>query len=303
MIINNFTPIRRNINSPSINRGNLKRNEIDTVTFRGGTTSETQALQRAKSVLIEIFEATAAAAKLKNPRRHIFDLEFAQRVREGKLPAEDVYRNLLHSYYERMRFACYPEDARFDPEIYKATSQETPLMETHNSNQWDYRYPRNRRKFGWSTSDKNTDRISVNAVTDRTFIGRLDTLFGQGYIKGYYKTPDFPYAWLFRHDPVTIYLHEPATPRVLGDIAELARPFIRSTKDVLPGYKFAPGLALERSPQTEELEQLLMRAKCIDPEIEKMLRNRFTTDEQRLATSSGYYAAAKKLLDAIYTNK
>ena len=46
-----------------------------------------------------------------------------------------------------------------------------------------------------------------------------------------------------------------------------------------------------------------MRAKCIDPEIETMLRNRFTNDKQRLATSSGYYAAAKKLLDAIYTNK
>lgn len=252
--------------------------------------------EMARKKLIQLYDNIAQeAAKKGNSKRNGIYSSFGERVKNGDFTPEDIYNKLFNELYGNIRKADYPIDARFNPKIEEITGQSTSLMQVKAENGWHYRLPANRRQFGWSTKGKSEHRISINATTNEELIKKLDDLFGNGQIKGYYKTPDQSASWLDRHDPITIYLHEPPSEKILKQIEETAKPYIRSEEDVLVGNKFAAGLALEQSPQIEEITNLLEEAKKIDTNLEQALRKNFTNNGS-LKASAGQITAAKRLL-------
>lgn len=254
--------------------------------------------QKARDEFIKRSEEGAEWYKQHNETRlYNIRMGYIQDVKSGKISDNDIYYQLYKDFYETLRTAQYPKDARFDWQIDELTGKSTSLIKASEENGWHYRTPEIRHQQGWSTSDKSIDRISVNAVTDRNLIETLDKLFGEGHIKGYYKTPDDAYRWLERHDPITIYLHEKATPEILSKIEQATKPYIRSTEDVLIGEKFAPGLALEKSPQLEDIDNLLKRAKSIDPLIEQQLKISLQGLKTNINASAGQITAGHKFLD------
>ena len=164
------------------------------------------------------------------------------------------------------------------------------MIKVRDENGWFYRMPRRR------TTTQTVDRISINALAEPNLIKALDDLLGNGEVRGYYKTPNTPSDWASRHDPITIYLDEKATPEILEKVRSVCKKYIRSTDDVLIGDKFAPGFALQKSPSTIDIENLLKKANIIDPVLEKTLRKYFTNDG-KLKASAGELSAAEKLLE------
>lgn len=251
---------------------------------------------KARNKLAKIYEQIAKEASSSgNAKRGNIYSDFAKRVRNGEFTEEDVYSKLYNEIYNGLRKADYPITPKYNHKIANLTEMETHLIQVKNEGGWHYRLPKNRNSLGWSTSDKCIDRISVNAETDEKLITTLDNLFTSGKIKGYYKTPDQAASWLERHDPITIYLHEQATPTILNEVKQATSPYIRSDKNVLSGITFAPGLALEKSPQQAEILSLLNEAKLFNPQLEKSLRQNFTRKGE-LKASAGQMTSAKNLL-------
>jgi len=252
--------------------------------------------QKAISKLVEFYEGIANAAKANgNTKRHQIYSDFAQKAQKGEFSGKDLYDKLFKEYYNKLRRADYPADSKFNSKISEFTEKSTSKIQVRDENNWHYRIPINRKQLGWSTADKCMDRISVNAVTDEKLITSLDDLFASGKVKGYYKTPNDSAAWLERHDPITIYLHESASPKILAEVEKITKPYIRSTDDVLTGNKFAPGLALEKSPQPQEIKDLIDKAAKIDADLAKALENEFSS-KGNLKASAGQMTAAERLL-------
>lgn len=253
--------------------------------------------QKATSELAKIYEEIANTAKSKgNTKRHQIYSDFAQKSQKGEFSGQDLYDKLFNEYYNKLRTADYPIDSKFNNKISDFTEKSTAKIEVRDENNWHYRMPKNRHQQGWSTGDKSVDRISVNAVTDEKLIASLDDLFASGKVKGYYKTPNDSAAWLERHDPITIYLHEAASPQILAEVEKVTKPYIRSTEDVLAGNKFAPGLALEKSPQLQEIKDLIDKAAKIDPDLAKALETNLSKNGKPSA-SAGQMNSAEKLVN------
>ena len=256
------------------------------------------ALDKATNEVIKGWEKVAEEAKGKTNRYNNCQTQI-QRLIKGERTPESVYTSLFNDYYYGIRLAKYPKTSKYNEAISDITQKETRLMQVADEqNGWHFRLPRNRHADGWSTKGKSVDRISVNAETDQKLIYELDQLFGSGEIKGMYKTPDQSFLWLTRHDPITIYLYEKATPEVLAKIERVTKPFIRSNKDVLVGHKFAPGLALEKSPQPQDIQQLIDEANKIDPALGTVFKNLMQRNNFPKA-SSGQVTAAKKVLNLL----
>lgn len=253
--------------------------------------------QKASSKLAEFYDGVASTAKAKgNIKREQIYSDFAQRAQNGEFKGQVLYGNLFDEYYNSLRKADYPIDSKFNNKISELTEKSTPKIEVRDENNWHYRLPKNRNQQGWSTADKCVDRVSVNALTDEKLVLALDDLFSSGKVKGYYKTPNDAASWLERHDPITIYLHEIASPQVLADIEKITKPYIRSTEDVLAGNKFAPGLALEKSPQIQEIQDVIDKAAKIDPDFADSLRLKLSKNG-KLSASSGQMHSAQELLN------
>ena len=258
---------------------------------------------KARDRLAQIYEKIAReASSLGNTKRGNIYSDFAQRVKDGQFTEENIYSKLFDEIYNGLRKADYAPTSRFNPNIADLTGKETSLIQVKDEGGWHYRLPKNRTNIGWSTSDKCIDRISVNAETDEKLITSLDDLFTSGKIKGYYKTPDQSASWLDRHDPITIYLHEGATPSVLKEIERITAPHIRSRENVLVGKTFAPGLALEKSPQISEISSLLDEARLLNPQLEKVLKQNFTSNGE-LKASAGQMTSVQALLKYLEIRK
>ena len=108
-----------------------------------------------------------------------------------------------------------------------------------------------------------------------------------------------------RHDPITIYLQEPINQSIVDDIVRISKPHIRSTENVLIGKTVSPGVALDKSPSTQELMNLVQEARQYDEvlanQLETSTKFGFARNAQRgdytLHTSAGQVAAVRALLD------
>lgn len=281
----------KNINKPNPNvtsEANVTSQATQTITETVLTPQ-----QKAKQTLAKLYEKVINKAKLDGNQKRVDIFEQAKISLEN-MDKETVYGNLLEALYKDLRLADYPLSHIKTQNIEQITGKGNSLMRVNDQNGWHYRMPNIRQ------GNRTIDRVSVNAVADENLIKALDDLFGTGKVKGYYKTPDMGVNWLERHDPITIYLDEKATPETLKNIKTTCEKFIRSTNDVLSGDKFAPGFALQKSPDAQDIETLLSKAKNIDPALEKVLRTNFTRIETgELKTSAGYMDAAKKIIESI----
>ena len=264
----------------------------------GGKTEQTikaatNPQDNAKKVLGELYEKVITKAqKDGNTRRAGIFKQCKDNI--NSLDTQTMYGNLLDALYKDLRLGEYPTSALVTKNIEEITAKGTASIKVKNQNGWHYRMPIARK------SGKSVDRISVNALADEKLIKSLDDLFASGKVKGYYKTPETNLNWLERHDPITIYLDEKATPETLDAVKTACEKYIRSTEDVLSGKKFASGMALQKSPDEKDIKAVLEQAKNIDPILEDVLRKQFTdTASGKLITSAGYMDSANKLINLI----
>lgn len=249
--------------------------------------------QKAKNVLSDFYKKVMIKAKNEGNIKRANCFEQC-RNNIGNLDTAQTYQNLLEAIYKDLRIAEYPMHNLKNVNIDKITGVGNSIIRVKNQNGWHYRIPVARQK------NNTIDRISVNAIADENLIKSLDNLFGTGKVKGYYKTPDLSSNWLERHDPVTIYLDEKATPEILDKVKKACEKYIRSNDDVLIGTKFAPGFALQKSPTPSDIEALLKRMKIVDTELENVIRAEFTNRQTgNLVTSAGYMEAANKMLSLL----
>lgn len=206
------------------------------------------------------------------------------------LSDKDLYYRYMEFVYKELRTTDYGMKFLRTQNIADFTGKANSLVRVKHQNGWHYRMPVNR------TSKDVVDRVSVNAIADKDLIADLDKLLGSGTVKGYYKTPDLSADWLSRHDPITIYLDEKATPEILQKIQQTCSKYIRSSEPVLPGQRFAPGLALQKSPTQNDIEILLGKLKNIDPQLEEAGRSYLTNISGKLNASAGQMYALEKVL-------
>jgi len=248
----------------------------------------------ARKALASLYDEIIVNAKKEGNTRRVGIYEQAKN-NISQMEKETVYKQFLDYCYRKIRYSDYSMST-VDFNINDVTSIETDKIRVKNEGGWFYRLPKN----GYG---EITHRISINAKGDPNLIKALDDLFGNGEVKGYYKTPDTADNWTMRHDPITIYLEEKPTPEILEKVRVACEKYVRSTDDVLTGNKFAPGFAWEISPNKSIIEEMLNRAKTIDADLENVLRIYFTkTDTKgnpRLTASAAEYSAAKILLESM----
>ena len=256
-------------------------------------TKELTPQKNAKKALEQLYDKVIAKAKNDGNTKRVSIFEQAKN-NINTLDEKTTYGNLLEALYKELRLGEYPTSDLITKNIEDITSKGSKLIRVKNQNGWHYRMPIGRK------SVKTVDRISVNALADENLIKALDDLLASGKIKGYYKTPETSLNWLERHDPITIYLDEKADAKTLEAVKSACEKYIRSKKDVLSGNKFAPGMALQKSPNEQDILAILSEAKNIDATLELVLRTQFTDSASgKLITSAGYIDSAKKLIDLI----
>lgn len=249
-----------------------------------GLSQNIKAISKAKGRTIELCEDIAKQEGNDNWLKTADD--FKLNLKSDK----SIYQYLFSLEYGNIRYANYSDKFRFDRTIDVLTGKDSAFARVKESNGWHYRYP-----LHLNGKLSTVDRISVNAAADKKLIKDLDEFMQNEKINGYYKTPEFSTQWLMRHDPVTIYLGEKATPELLSKIEKLTKPYIRSTEDVLVGQKFAPGLALEKSPKPQDIQNLINQADKIDPLLSKVFTNEMTRNG-KLKASAGEVTAANRIL-------
>lgn len=249
--------------------------------------------ESAKDALTKLYDKVIEKAKKDGNTKRVDIFEKCKND-IGTLDEKTLYGNLLEALYKDLRLGEYPARDLITKNIENITSKETNLIKVKNQNGWHYRIPVGRK------SAKTLERVSINAKADENLIKELDDLFASGRVKGYYKTPDTSLNWLERHDPITIYLDEKATQKTLDEVKAVCEKYVRSKEDVLVGNKFASGMALQKSPDEQDIQAILEQAKNIDDVLEQVLRVQFTDNKSgKLITSAGYMDSAKKLLDLI----
>lgn len=215
---------------------------------------------------------------------------------------EEIYQNAVALKYQNIRSAKYPINARYNQNIDRITGTTTNNIIVNNQNCWNYRIS----KAG-TFKDKTIDRISLNVYPEEQLITSLDKYFATGKIKGYYKTPDRLQDWGLRHDPITIYLQEPINQNIIDDIVKISKPHIRSTENVLIGKTVSPGVAIDKSPSTQDLVNLIQEARQYDEilahQLETSKKYGFARNpmygDYTLQSSAGQVAAVRALLDAM----
>lgn len=215
---------------------------------------------------------------------------------------EEIYQNAVALKYQNIRSAKYSTNARYNQNIDSITGTTTNNITVNNQNCWNYRIS----KTG-TFKDKTIDRISLNVYPEEQLITSLDKYFATGKIKGYYKTPDRLQDWGLRHDPITIYLQEPITQNIIDDIVKISKPHIRSTENVLIGKTVSPGVAIDKSPSTQDLVNLIQEARQYDEilahQLETSKKYGFARNpmygDYTLQSSAGQVVAVRALLDAM----
>ena len=247
--------------------------------------------QKAQEALSNLYDKVINKAQKEGNTKRVAIFEQCKN-NISSLDAQTTYANLLDALYKDLRLGEYPTSSLVTKNIEDITSKGNKFIKVKNQNGWHYRMPIGRK------SAKSVDRISVNALADEKLIQNLDDLFASGKVKGYYKTPETSLNWLERHDPITIYLDEKADTKTLEAVKTACEKYIRSSEDVLSGKKFASGMALQKSPDEQDIKAILQEAKNVDSTLEYVLRTQFTDNASgKLITSAGYMDSAKKMID------
>lgn len=187
--------------------------------------------------------------------------KFLKLVEEGKVPMTP--KHVIDAIYHDLRSCSYPFSARNAANIDVMTSQAARGMEVRAENGWHYRLPTNRRAMGWSSGGETVGRVSLNVYAEPELVEKLDEFCVLH--KAYYKTPNQIAVWEERHDPITIYFHEPISADIQAKLRRIVTPHVRGNN--LHGHKIADGICMEASPSIQDINTLIARAEQLNPEL------------------------------------
>jgi hypothetical protein len=202
-----------------------------------------------------------------------------------------------------------PSDSKFDKaqniphdnNIEQITAQGNSFVHVKDENNWHYRMPlsfsKHPRAAAKVESPEGDHRVSFAAIADPKLIDTLDRYVAQQRL-AYYKTPNQEAGWLGRTDPITIYFKEPVTDEVKQELQTMLQPYNRANHidNPLIGDNWTPGLALDRSPTSDQLQKTLQQIQGINPVLAKVIQEKITKDG-RLKASSGQVEAIKQIID------
>jgi len=215
------------------------------------------------------------------------------------LDTTTLTKGLLQHMYSSIRMHDYKQDENYDSEIEEITKASTDEINSHSENGWHYRAPYYEKNGKKDTKfNKSDSRISLNVNADKKLIEDLDKCIVEICKKPgsvYYKTPEDSSRWLERHDPITIYFDDEVPDEVKEKIVDVTKPYIRSEEDVLPGEKLSGGVACERTPSEEKLQELVENGYSINKESGDAIRE-YLTKEDRLKASAGEVATIEKYI-------
>jgi hypothetical protein len=204
---------------------------------------------------------------------------------------------VFEALHRGLRLADYPPLPTDDPAIERKTATSTAEIESRPQNGWHYRLPRARHRLGWRTGGTPNARVSLNVRPEAALVEALDAFCAAH--KAYYKTPDQLAGWQDRHDPITIYFHEPLTPAFEKELTAIATPYVRADK--LEGRRIAQGIAAQQSPSPADIDALSAKATALAPElgqaVEAMaLKIDTTSGQRRRSLSAGEKQAIEDAL-------
>lgn len=285
--------------------------------------------QRTQEALARRFEAIIQLPieqrNSKNKKITQADVDLIRDYKETGEPFQDslVYERFIKQIYNELRLHPYleAETVGFDSNIAEKTDKHIyyTAIEFSNANiefiadchkvvvadmedGWHRRYfpepPTGLRTKPVKKQKSNTgkqERLSVNAIGCQGLIDALDAVFTTHGISGNYKVPSTANRWHNRHDPITIYLDEEATPEALALIESAVKPYIRSTQDVLPGRIIIPGLVLETIPTSAKGKALISRAHSLNEALGVAI-SKFLNKAEKDSMSSGMLKATELAL-------
>ena len=219
----------------------------------------------------------------------------------------NLYYHILWAKYDNLRFTEYSINPEKDfDRISDITKESNDKVFVSASNGWHYRYVRKLYKDSYDQymPKKITECFSLNFHAIPELIEKFDDYFENAGVRGFYKTPANIYGWLRRHDPIKIYINDKNIFGVEQEIAEIAAPYIRSTKNFLPGKVVIPGITVEQYPNSKMIKELVDEAKEVDIKLAVALLNFFGGDVKNLEignarASSGQFYVAQDLVDFI----
>lgn len=194
---------------------------------------------------------------------------------------------LIGDTYRGLRISDYKGDANeagvwSEAQLYRTV----PIKE---QNDWMYRG-----YFG-KKGEETITRGSFNVHVTTELITALDQYIASGAVKANYKfgAPNTPASPVERHDAISIYFLEEPSEKVLNDLTQIIKPYIRG--DSLLGEKIADGFYLSEigSVKDEHIEKLIETLDAIDPPFAKGLKMEMT-HKGRLAMSEAQFYAMQK---------
>ena len=216
-------------------------------------------------------------------------------------------RNKIYSKIRAGKDLIYTSRENYKPkEFQEALFANTNGYRGTVESSWIYRSP-----IGLKKQLPIVDRISLNVYQDKDLIAKLDNYLLEHCPGAKYKCPGAgKIDWNQRHDTVTIYLTEKATPKIMQDIADLVKPHIRQNpNEIMLGNKITQGAYQVLEPTKESIKPLLIKAKMmnLEPEFYEWLGTPdFDTGaglfvmqngERVVQTSPGTVEALKRMLE------
>jgi hypothetical protein len=259
--------------------------------------------ERAKEQLARRYEAIAKLSlEDRNAKNQEITTQSASDIR-AQTNKYTVYLAFLKQVYNDLRLHPYKqhETIGFEETIGDYTKKNLNLPDGKVAHSRDLNDGWFRRYFINAVESPNPskegDRLSVNAVGCQALIDALDDVFLNQGVRGQYKTPNKTGGWHKRHDPITIYLGEEATPEVLEKISQAVKPYIRSSDPVLVGDVIMLGLALEKTPLKQDVKKFVLDMWEIDSDLSSALGDFLHYSS---GTSSGQLKAAELMVAFLY---
>lgn len=217
-----------------------------------------------------------------------------------------MWEQIYETIYANLRV---PADGKYDKQtnlphdtnIEQYTGQSNSFVHAKDENNWHYRQPfsysKHPRAAAKASMQEGDHRVSFAALADPKLIDALDRYVATKRL-AYYKTPNQEAGWLQRDDPITIYFKEPVTDEVKQELEAMLRPFNRGhhMENPLLGDNWSPGLALDRSPTTEQLQKTIQQIQGINPILAAAIQNKITKDG-KLKASAGQVEAIKQTIE------
>ena len=257
---------------------------------------------------------TAAISKPTNIRTKILQrigTQDAELVSLSDKPRQ-FYTYIRDKFYESIRAGkklIYKSRTGYNPkEFDEALNKTSNGFFGQVQESWKYRYP-----VKMNPNLPITDRLSLNVYQDKELIQKLDTYLSKNCPNAHYKCPGAGnIGWNTRHDTITIYFSNNLNSKIEQDIAQLAKPHIRTnTNEIMLGDKIADGVYHVAEPTKETIKPLLIKAKLLnlEPEFYEWLGHpdfmhggglfKIVNGERVVHTSPGNVEALKRMLNLL----